>query len=197
MRYARTVFRPRTGMIMGIGAAVVCAVAIVGLFIEVPLHEWIRIAPALALVGVLGVVMFWLPSLTVGPEGITVRNVLRTIEVPWSAVRLVDTKYSLVLETAEGKVTAWAAPSPGRHAAFVTRTAEVERAAATSLDSPRPGDLESTTSGAPATVIRRTLDDLIESGGLGAPEPLRERRHTATIVVLIVLAVGVVASALL
>ena len=73
MRYARTVFRPRTGMIMGIGAAVVCAIAIVGLFIEVPLHEWIRIAPALALVGVLGVVMFWLPSLTVGPEGITVQ----------------------------------------------------------------------------------------------------------------------------
>lgn len=184
-------------MFMGIGAAAICAVAIVGLAIELPLDEWVRIAPALALVGALGVVMFWLPSLTVGPDGIVVRNVLTTIDVPWSAVRTVDTKYSLVLETTEGRVSAWAAPSPGRHAAFVTRTAEVERAADASLGAPRPGDLESTTSGAPAMVIRRTLDDLIEAGGLGAPEPLRERRHLATIAVLVALALAVAASVLL
>jgi len=184
-------------MIMGAAAAAVCAVAIVGLAIELPLDEWVRIAPALALVGVLGVVLFWLPSLTVGPDGIVVRNVLKTIEVPWSAVRTVDTKYSLVLETPEGRVSAWAAPSPGRHAAFVTRTAEVDRAAATSLGNPRPGDLESTTSGAPALVIRRTLDDLIEDGGLGAPQPLHERRHWATIVLLVALGAAVVVSTLL
>lgn len=197
MRYATTVFRPRTGMIMGIGAAVVSAVALVGLLLEVPFVEWIRIAPALVSVGVLGIVLFVLPSLTVSDNHITVRNVLRTIEVPWSAIRTVDTKYSLVLDTPDGKFSAWAAPSPGRQAAFVTRTAEVERAAAAGLQSPRPGDLESTTSGAPAMMIRRTLDDFIEAGTLGAPEPVHIRRHTVTTVVLIALGVAVVASALL
>ena len=69
-------------MIMGIGAAVVSAVALVGLLLEVPFDEWIRIAPALVSVGVLGIVLFVLPSLTVSDNHITVRNVLRTIEVP-------------------------------------------------------------------------------------------------------------------
>ena len=197
MRYARTVFRPRTGMIMGGIAAGVCAVALVGLAIELPLAEWAQLAPAIALVGTLGIVLFWLPSVTVGEEGITVRNVLATHEVPWSAVRTVDTRYSLVLETAEGRISAWAAPSPGRHAAFVTRTGEVGRAASAGLADPRPGDLESTTSGAPATVIRTTLADLIEDGALGAAEPVRTRRHWATIAVLGVLGAAVLATALL
>lgn len=197
MRYARTVFRPRTGMIMGAMAAAICAVALVGLAIELPVAEWARLAPAIALVGALGIALFWLPSLTVAPDGITVRNVFATHEVPWSAVRTVDTRYSLVIETADGRISAWAAPSPGRHAAFVTRTAEVDRAAASGLAHPRPGDLESTTSGAPATVIRTTLADLVEDGALGTTEPVRTRRHWATIAVLGTLTAAVLVTALL
>ena len=40
-------------------------------------------------------------------------NVLRTIDLPWPAIQLVDTKWALTLVTAYGKFTAWAAPAPG------------------------------------------------------------------------------------
>jgi hypothetical protein len=54
--------------------------------------------------------VFWLPRVVVSDGGVEVRNVWRTVHVPWPAFRGVEASYSLVVTTTEGRVTAWAAP---------------------------------------------------------------------------------------
>lgn len=97
----------------------------------------------LALVGVAG---FWLPYVEVSDGYVELRNVLRTVRLPWPAIREVEGRYGLVLDTAYGRVGAWAAPAPsGRDrirggdsdtAAEVRRRLQPLRAAG-HLDDPR------------------------------------------------------------
>lgn len=54
--------------------------------------------------------VFWLPRVVVSDGGVEVRNVWRTVHVPWPAFRGAEAGYSLVVATTEGPVTAWAAP---------------------------------------------------------------------------------------
>jgi hypothetical protein len=72
-------------------------------------------------------VALWRPALHVGEENVTVVNPLRTITVPWAAVRTIDTRYALTLTTAGGRWTSYAAPAPGRSSA--RKLARSERAA--------------------------------------------------------------------
>ncbi|MEO5653551.1 MAG: PH domain-containing protein [Marmoricola sp.] len=64
------------------------------------------------LFGVLGWAAFWRPYVEVTDGGVTVANTLRTLEVPWPAIESVDGRYGLRMQTAYGRVTAWAAPAP-------------------------------------------------------------------------------------
>jgi hypothetical protein len=43
---------------------------------------------------------------------VTLRNVFRTVRLPWPAIESVDGRYGLRLGTAYGRFTAWAAPAP-------------------------------------------------------------------------------------
>ncbi len=63
-----------------------------------------------ALVTYLVWMLFWRPAVEVSDGGIEVRNVIRTVHVPWTAYEGVETRYSLEVRHAGGSVTAWAAP---------------------------------------------------------------------------------------
>ena len=69
-------------------------------------------AAPMALFGVLGWAAFWQPYVEVSDGGVTVANTLRTLQVPWPAIESVDGRYGLRMQTAYGRVTAWAASAP-------------------------------------------------------------------------------------
>src|SRR5690606_33349577 len=130
---------------------------------------------------------------------VTVRNVFRTVHVPWQAIQRIDTKYALTLYTAEGKIAVWASPAPNRYSQFTTSrgdmaVAESARAASGSI---RPGDALNTESGAAAHVSRRPGEDLRDDGWLGGQYELRVDIHWQTIAILAILVVASVAGALL
>lgn len=190
MRFAPTRFRPVFGRVL---AGVIVAIATVGVvgFLVVSPADALRFGPALALLAVGTVATFWLPSLEVAEAGVTVRNVFRTIEIPWGAIRLVDTRFALTFDTDEGRVSVWASPAPNRYASASATARGAGRAAGPGGFAPRPGDLLETDSGAAAFVIRQHLEDLRADGRLEAADgPLRRRTHVATIVTLAVLTVA-------
>lgn len=117
--------------------------------------------------------VFWRPSVIVSDAGIRLVNVTRTIDVPWPALVEVETRYALTLHTAYGRFTAWAAPAPGAGPAL--RTSMRSRRAYDSTDpddevaSSSMGDLEGTSSGDAATIVRRKWAELRDAGHLDAP----------------------------
>ncbi|OUE09722.1 PH domain-containing protein [Clavibacter michiganensis] len=145
--------------------------------------------------------VFWNPRVRIATEGVEIRNVFRTHDISWPAIRRVDTKWALNITTAHERVTAWAAPAPGRHSnAYITTKEERNQPYLSAMmQDARRGDLPRTDSGDAATVIRLRLADLAEAGHLGGPveeEARRVRTHWVEIAVLAVLVVATVASSL-
>ncbi|MFF1573327.1 PH domain-containing protein [Leifsonia sp. NPDC058292] len=146
----------------------------------------------------------WQPLLIVEPQGVTVRNVLRTVRVPWAALIHVDTKYALTLYTPGHKYAVWSAPAPGTARTLrATRTETKGRVGKPSVaDSVRrPGDLLSTESGQAAEVVRRRWSDLRDSGqldaGIADQTPVTVHWHWASAAGMLLLAAGTVAGLLL
>ncbi|GAA1445567.1 PH domain-containing protein [Leifsonia poae] len=146
----------------------------------------------------------WQPRLVVAPEGITVHNVERTIEIPWPALVHVDTKYALTLYTPGHRYSVWSAPAPGTASTLRATRNEVKgRAGRPSVDSEarRPGDLLSTESGQAAEVVRRRWTHLRDTGALevGVADEAKVvvTWNVATIAGVVVLLGGTVAALLL
>jgi len=56
------------------------------------------------------------PKVIVFDQGIEIINPLSRHTIPWSDVRLIDTRFSLAILTHNGdRIHAWAAPAPGRY----------------------------------------------------------------------------------
>src|SRR5665647_3403221 len=107
-------FRPRSGRWM---TGVVAALALYGIGSLAVAGEpltLVRYAPGLLLVTAVVWAAYWQPAVIVSDAGVTVRNVLRTVELPWPSIQRIDTRYALTLITAYGSYAAWAAPAPGR-----------------------------------------------------------------------------------
>lgn len=103
-------------------------------------------AAPVALVGLLAWLAFWRPCVEVSDGGVLLRNVWRTVHVPWPALRDVDDRLGLRLVTAYGSYQAWAAPAPRRvrggpavpsEPARLVRARWAELSAAGWLDDPR------------------------------------------------------------
>jgi hypothetical protein len=114
-------------------------------------------------------VVMAMPSLLVDDEGMTVVNPATRVRVPWAALTVVDTRWSLTLVTPNRKVTVWAAPASGRHRLASATAREVlsvhprDRGQGGSV---RLGELIGTPSGAAAKLVRERWSDLAESGRL-------------------------------
>src|SRR5665647_356164 len=106
-------FRPRLGRGLTVGVAVLAVCGVVLTTVD-DLTTALRYAPMFALAVVVVWALFGRPAVLVSDSGIELRNVLRTIELPWPAIERIDTKYALTLYTAYGVYAAWAAPAPSR-----------------------------------------------------------------------------------
>lgn len=106
-------FRPRNAKTMSIVLYVVAVGGLIAALLSGLMPRDILLSiPVLALVAYSGYWLFWFPVLRIDFEGIIVVNPARTFTVPWAGLRSVETKYSLTLLTASGKISAWAAPAP-------------------------------------------------------------------------------------
>jgi hypothetical protein len=176
----------------------IAAIAVVDLAVESGLGLAARWAPTAALAGVAAWAVFWSPSVEVCEDGPRVRNVLTTWIVPWAAIQLIDTKYSLTLVTAERKIIAFAAPASGRlqvRRAVRSDVAHLPESTYGPGRSVRPGDLPSSPSGQIAIVLRERWQAVRDAGGLAeAAVPVR-LWHTPTLGILAALAAAAVGAA--
>lgn len=154
---------------------------------------------AVLLVGVAWVLYLALvrPKVVCRDEDVVVVNLVREHTIPYGRIRDVDTRHSLRIHIDDGsRVTAFGAPAPSvlgaERLSRDSRRHDVSRSLQ-GADTVRPGDVSDSSSGAPATVIRRRLE---------SPEPLelgpvRSRWDvTAITVTALLTAVWVLASVL-
>lgn len=94
---------------------VAAALLLVAFALNGGLAEVVRFGAVPLALAVIGWVVFWRPRVTVGPDGLELANVFRTVVVPWDDVLGVETRWGLKVRTTAGRFGAWAAPAaPGR-----------------------------------------------------------------------------------
>jgi len=139
--------------------------------------------------------LFWNPSIKVSESEIVVDNIFRFTTLSWSAIRRIDTKYSLTLETESGVVRSWAAPAPSRYAGFLANKSEAEHLPESSFIGNglvRPGDLTSSDSGVAAYVIRSYWEQLRDKNQLAAEPIVVTRLSPTRIAIFLVLSAAAV-----
>ncbi|HEY0186542.1 MAG TPA: PH domain-containing protein [Cellulomonas sp.] len=121
---------------------------------------------------------YWRPAVVVSPAGVELRNVTRTIELPWPTIQRVDTRYALTLHTAYGQYASWAAPAPGRTRVLASRAQDTQHLPESSYGpggTVRPGDLASSGSGQAAILVRTRWEELRDAGLLDDARLERDR----------------------
>jgi hypothetical protein len=180
-------FRPVFGRALCVVVGAICAASLVMLLVQDPVDA-LRAAPWLLLVAGACWALFWRPCIVVDDGGVRLVNVLRTIDLPWPSIFVVDTKWALTLVTAFGRFTGWAAPAPGLRQILLAGREETAHlpSSTASADGIRPGDLPSSPSGGAALLIRRRWEALREAGHLENPRLEHESApitwHVGTIV---------------
>lgn len=137
--------------------------------------------------------LFWNPSIKVSESEIIVDNIFRSTALNWSAIRRIDTKYSLTLDTDRGVVRAWAAPAPSRYAGFLANRSEATHLPESSFIGKglvRPGDLTSSDSGVAAYVIRSHWEKLRDRNQLDSEPVINTKWVTARLLVFFALTVA-------
>jgi hypothetical protein len=158
----------------------------------------LRYLPVFLLVPVATWALYGRPAVVISDSGVELRNVTRTVELPWPAIVRIDTKYALTLETAYGVFAAWAAPAPSRTAVLHATRSHVQHQpeSAYYAGGVRPGDLAGTASGDAAGYLRRRWEQLRDAGYLDDPRLERDRPrvrwHLGPALAVAVLAVAAV-----
>ena len=104
------VFRSTYGRVLTVATGVVAVALGVSTALTGDVGAVVGALVPAALVTYLVWMLFWRPAVEVSDGGVEVRNVTRTVHVPWTAYEGVDTRYSLEVRYAGGRVTAWSAP---------------------------------------------------------------------------------------
>jgi hypothetical protein len=190
-----SVFVSRFNRVLAIVIWVITAVLLVTTLISGSSNRALSIIPA-TFVALFVWTALWRPYVRVDDTGVRVRNVLRTIDVPWNALIHVDTRYALTLFTPKHQFSAWAAPAPGRTGTAMARRAESHGRvdAAPRVDGKvRPGDLLGSESGQAAYIVRERWNALRDAGRVeaGLADQTRVPQHVhwwldAALVVLLV-----------
>lgn len=130
-----------------------------------------RQVPGIAFAVTLGYAVLVRPTVVVGPAGVTLRGVVRDVEVPWAALAEVRTRFSLTLVTVDGRrFAAWAAPASGRHTDTRLTRREVG-ALGGHLDHelPTASSSPASQSGAVAAWVRREWRQALETDAAATP----------------------------
>jgi hypothetical protein len=136
-----------------------------------------RQLPAMTLACTVVYVVLVRPSVTVGPAGIRLRNVLSDVDVPWPALERVSTRFALTLHTVGGQeLRAWAAPASGRHVDTRLTAGDV-RALGWDDDVPPTASASSaSSSGVAAAWVRREWRRALAEGSATDVAPVVRRR---------------------
>lgn len=166
-------FRPGFGRGLTVVIAAAAVISFVFIATTGSIEDALLTLPWLCLVVSCCWAVFWRPSVIVSDAGVRLVNVTRTIDVPWPALRGVETRYALTLDTAYGKFAAWAAPAPGAGTALRTsmrsRSPRRDTDDDTEVKGASMGDIEGTSSGDAATIVRRRWERLRDAGHLDDP----------------------------
>ncbi len=186
-------YRPAFGRVLAVVVAVLGLGGLASGLVADAGATWPYVPPVLLVVAWVWAA-YWRPAVLVSPAGVELRNVTRTVELPWPTIQRVDTRFALTLHTAYGEYAAWAAPAPGR-----SRVATSGRADMADLPSStygpggtvRPGDLTSSGSGQAAALVRARWEELRDAGLLDDPRLERARPrvrwHAGTLAAIVVL----------
>lgn len=193
-----TTLRSRFGRVLTVIVWAILAAFIVGFIVQLDGLQLLRYVPVILLMGYLVWLLMWSPSVTIAPSGVTVRNLVRSFDLSWPAIRRIDTRFALTLYTSLLKITAWSAPAPGRFAAYRLARGEIGKLPESTYAAGaiRPGDIPSSDSGLAALYVRRYWEQLRDAGYLdsGVVEGTGVVTHwlrseTIALIVLVVAAV--------
>lgn len=189
--------RPWYGRLLTVVIALICAAMVVIAVVQGGWVDGAQMLPWALLVSGACWATFWRPRVEVSDAGVRVVNVTRTIRIPWPALRDVNTKWALTLDTAWGQYTAWSAPAPGARGALRTLADRRHQPLATEPGTMAPGDLPDSPSGTAAAIIRDRWDVLRRAGHLDDPRLEDERApvrwHLGTFIAgVVLLAAGIV-----
>lgn len=183
--------------------AVVCAV--MGLFLLVSLaRDWADSPRPLAVSWVLLVLagvwsIFVRPAVLLDAEGVTIRNVLRDVHIPWALLTYADARWSLKLFVGDRGYTAWAIssqidrPKPTSGGSFGLRrpsSRPSDRLAKAHLQQSLP-DAKVTASTVARSIeqAKRDVDEAMARGQLPVPVDDLDGRVQVTWVPLVLLVV--------
>jgi hypothetical protein len=110
----RQVVRPLLARVLLGGAGVLCAWWDVDLLLRGRPGEALLIGlwVVAALAGTAA--LLWRPAVVVDDSGVELRNVLRDVFLPWSAIDAIDTRYALTLISDGRRYQSWSATASGR-----------------------------------------------------------------------------------
>lgn len=108
-----TVLYPLGSRVLAATLVAICAVIEGSLVAYAHLELALRATPIVLLVALGAYLLFWAPRIELSPAELRIVNPIRTHEISWPAIQDVDARWSLAIDTVRGRVTAWAAPSPG------------------------------------------------------------------------------------
>lgn len=166
-----TSYVSRSGRVLALVVICVMLIAQAGDIIGNGIHsETWRGVGISSFVCILSWATLWYPKIVFTETVVDVRNVISRHIIEWGAVKRIDTKWGLTFVLENKNVSAWAAPAPGRHAAFTaTRDRGNHLPETTYLaGTVRPGDLVTTDSGGAAALARRIWEKRNRDGGATA-----------------------------
>ena len=190
--------RPAFGRVLTIATVLIAAGAVASVGFTQNATATAEVAGIAILVAYLCWLLFWQPSVRIRDQGVRLENVTRTIDIPWSAIQRIDTRWALELTTERGAYSAWAAPAPGRSTAARVHASDVRNLPESTYvaRTVRPGDVPRTPSGDAAAIIRMRGEAQRDSGGPAGTAGPREspvvRVHFVRLAVLAALVVGTV-----
>jgi hypothetical protein len=109
----------------------------------------------------LGVIFCYyvLPNVALQQGQVVIVNPLTRYEIGYGIIEQVDTRFALTLTGSFGKVSAWAAPAPGRLRHRSHSSEDFKTLGLKPDQSVRPSDMPSTITGSLALQIRRKLEE--------------------------------------
>lgn len=119
-------FRPASGIAVTVLMGVVTVATVVALVASGDADAARRILPGFVAATYLTGWVFWWPALSVRPDGVVVRNPLRTFAIGWLTIEDVSTRFSTVIRTPGRAITAWAGPTGRGRPALGTRGRVIE-----------------------------------------------------------------------
>ncbi|UZN04380.1 hypothetical protein [Cellulomonas sp. S1-8] len=177
-------------------AAAIGLIALVAVTVQDGPGEALRALPLVCLVVVVVGALFWVPGVEVSDGEVVVRNVLSTVRIPWPTYREVEYGWSLVVRTADGDVTAFAAPRASSTARMLRAGRSDDPDAPTTVppDGPVVRSLRATAESVGAAIEARH-DALVRAGHLDGAERVRvelgltttRRVHVATAAAVVAL----------